>query len=207
MEWDSGAADLARAETLVDRVLAASRRYAFAHHIKGHVLLALRRWEEAILEYEAALALNHNLAPTLHGLGLCKLYAGSIGEVIPLMEQAIRLSPRDPRIGGHCYDLIGMAHLLQSQTDEAIVWLEKARSAMPGVPIFHSHLASVRALRGETDRAAAELDKARRLSSGDLLSSIAKIKADLGRTLSPKTRALCEATYFAGLRKARMPEE
>jgi adenylate cyclase len=203
---DSATADLARAETLVDRVLAAAPRYAFARHVKGHVLLALRRSEEAILEYEAALALNHNLAPALHGLAWCKLYAGSMGEVIPLVEQAIRLSPREPGIG-HCHDLIGTVHLLQARTDEAIVWLEKAHSAMPGVPIFHSHLASAYALRGETDRAAAELDEARRLSGGDLLSSIAKIKAALGRSLSPKTCALYDATYFAGLRKAGMPEE
>jgi len=43
------------------------------------------------------------------------------------MEQAIRLSPRDPWIG-HLYYLIGTVYLLQSHTDEAIVWLEKARS-------------------------------------------------------------------------------
>jgi len=105
---DSSTADLARAETLVDQVLAASSRNAFAHYVKGHVLLALKRWEEAIPEYEAALALDHNLVAALHGLAWCKLYAGSIGEVTPLVEQAIRLSPRDPGIG-HCYDLIGTA--------------------------------------------------------------------------------------------------
>jgi adenylate cyclase len=201
---DSGAADLARAETLIDQVLAASRRYAFAHHIKGHVLLALKRWEEAILEYEAALALNHNLAPALHGLALCRLYIGSIGEVIPLMEQAIRLSPRDPGIG-HCHDLIGTVHLLQSHIDEAIVWLEKARSAMPGAPIFHSQLASAYALSGDTERAATELAEARRLSSDGRYSSLARLRTVMG--LAPKIRALIEATYFAGLRKAGMPEE
>jgi TolB-like protein/class 3 adenylate cyclase/Flp pilus assembly protein TadD len=201
---DSGAADLARAETLIDQVLAASRRYAFAHHIKGHVLLALRRWEEAILEYEAALALNHNLAPALHGLALCRIYTGSIEEVIPLMEQAIRLSPRDPGIG-HCYDLIGTVHLLRSHIDEAIVWLEKARSAMPGAPIFHSQLASAYALSGDAEHAATELAEARRLSSDDRYSNLARLRTVMG--LAPKIRTLIEATYFEGLRKAGMPEE
>jgi len=150
------AADLARAETLVNQVLAASPRYGFAHHVKGHVLLALKGWEEAIPEYEAALALNHNLVAALHGLAWCKLYAGSIEEVTPFVEQAIRVSPRDPGIG-HCYDLIGTVHPLQSHIDEAVVWLEKARSAMPGVPIFRSHLAAAYALSGKTERASAEL--------------------------------------------------
>jgi hypothetical protein len=125
--------------------------------------------------------------------------------VIPLEEQAIRLGPRDPGIA-YRYGLIGLVHLLQSRTDEAIVWLEKARGAVPTVPFHHSHLASAYALRGETERAAAELAEARRLSGGDLFSSIAHLKG-LRLRLVPKVRALFEATYFAGLRKAGMPEE
>jgi tetratricopeptide (TPR) repeat protein len=82
---DSAAVDLARAEGLVDQALAASPRYALAHLVKGHVLRAQGRWEAAIPEYEAALALNHNLVAGLTNLGWCKLYAGSIEEVTPLV--------------------------------------------------------------------------------------------------------------------------
>jgi hypothetical protein len=98
--------------------------------------------------------LNPNMVLAFTRLGWCKLYAGSINEVIPLVEQAIRLSPRDPGIGGWYY-LIGTVHLLQSRTDDAIVWLEKARSATPTVPLQRSRLASAYALRSETERAAA----------------------------------------------------
>jgi hypothetical protein len=98
--------------------------------------------------------------------------------------------------------------LLQSRTDEAIVWFEKARSAMPTAPLHHSRLAAAHALRGETERAAAELAEARRLDGGDLFSSIARLKAHPGVWWGvPKTRALFEATYFSGLRKAGMLEE
>jgi tetratricopeptide (TPR) repeat protein len=204
---ESAAADLARAEGLVDLALAASPRGALAHFAKGHVLRAQKRWEEAIPEYEAALALNQSWVAALICLGWCKLYSGSIEEVSPLVEQAIRLSPRDSLIG-ICYCLIGTVHLLQSRTNEAIVWLEKARSAMPTVPLHRSRLASAYALRGETVRAAAELAEARRLDRGDLFSSIAHLKAFPGPWCGvPKTRALWEATYFAGLRQAGMPEE
>jgi adenylate cyclase len=204
---DSAADDLARAEGLVDRALTASPRYALAHHVKGHVLRAQNRWQEAIPEYEAALALDHNWTRAFTNLGWCKLYTGSIEEVTPLVEQAIRLSPRDPDIGV-CYYLIGTVHLLQSHTDEAIVWFEKARSALPTLSFPRSRLASAYALRGETQRAAAELAEARRLEGGNLFSSIAHVKAFPGAWLGvPKTRALYEATYFAGLRKAGMPEE
>jgi adenylate cyclase len=202
---DSAVADLARAEGLVDQALATSPRNAHAHFVKGNVLLAQRRWEEAIPEFETALAFDRNMAGALKELGRCKLFIGSIDEVIPLVEQAIRLSPREPSIG-NWYILIGTVHLLQSRTDEAIVWLEKARSAVPTERVVHGRLASAYALRGESERAVAELGEARRLVGGDLFSSIAHLKAG-GYFGGPKTFALYEATYFAGLRKAGMPEK
>jgi len=114
------------------------------------------------------------------------------------------LSPRDPLIG-YWYYAIGTVHLLQSRTDEAIIWLEKARSAIPSYSLVRS-LASAYALSGETERAAAELAEARRLSPDDRFSSIARLRAS-GSGGTPKTRALYEATYFTGLRKAGVPEE
>jgi tetratricopeptide (TPR) repeat protein len=204
---DSAAADLARADELIDRALAASPRYALAHVVKGDAMRARNRCEEAILEYESALASNSNMPAALNGLGSCKLFAGSIDEVIPLIEQAIRLSPRDPQIGTW-YDVIGTVHLLQSRTDEAIVWFEKGRSAAPAKPFNHFHLAAAYALGGDLDRAATELAEARRLRGEGSFPSIAKIKTSaLWRSLSPKTRALFEATELSGLRKAGMPEE
>jgi hypothetical protein len=78
---------------------------------------------------------------------------------------------------------------------------------MPASPFHHSHLASAYALRGETERAAAELAEARRLDAGDRFSSIAHVKADRWRWCVTKICDMLEATYFAGLRKAGMPEE
>jgi adenylate cyclase len=201
---DSVAADLARAETLVDQALAASPLFWYAHYVKATVLRAQNRCEEAVPQFETALTLDRNSPGILTGLGWCKLYTGSIDEVIPLEEQAIRLSPRDPNLG-YRYLLIGTVHLLESRTDEAIVWLEKGRGGMPAVPILHSRLAAAYGLRGDSERAAAELAEARRLN-GDLYSSIAHVKTS-GYFGAPKIRALYEATYFAGLRKAGMPEE
>ena len=202
---DTRTSDLERAEALVGQALAASPRSPYVHYVKGAVLRAQNRWEDAIPEYEAALASNHNFVGALNGLGWSKLFAGSIEEVIPLVEQAIRLSPRDPGIGFRYYQ-IGTVHLLQLRIDQAIVWFEKARSAIPGIPQVHGRLASAYALRGANERAAMELAEARRLSAGDLFSSIAHLRAG-GFWGSSKTRALFEATYFAGLRKAGMPEQ
>jgi TolB-like protein/Tfp pilus assembly protein PilF len=173
---DSAAVDLTRAEDLAGQALAPSPRSAYAHYVKGRVLRAQNRWEEALPECEIALALNPNLVGALSGLGWCKLYAGSVDEVIQLVEQAIRLSPRDPGIG-NWYLAIGTVHLLQSRANKAIVWLEKARSAMPAASFHHSRLASSYALRGDTERAAAELAQARRMSGDDRYSNLALLKA------------------------------
>jgi hypothetical protein len=97
-------------------------------------------------------------------------------------------------------------HLLQSHIDEAIVWSEKARSANPGHPSPHAYLASACALKGDTERAAAELAEARRRSGDDRFSSLSRLKA-VGYFGVPKVQALHETTFFAGLRKAGMPEE
>jgi hypothetical protein len=65
---------------------------------------------------------------------------------------------------------------------------------------------SAYSLKGEIERAAAELAEARRLKGAGSFSSIARLRAG-GLGAAPKIRALVEATYFAGLRKAGMPEE
>ena len=202
---DSPATDIVIAEGLVERALAASPRSPLAHFAKGQVLRAQHRSEEAILEYEMAIAFNRNWPIAYAQLGRCKFYTGSIEEMIPLLEQAIRLSPRDGEIG-QWFFRIGVVHLVQSRIDEAIVWLEKARSAMPAHPLPHAHLASAYALKGDNERAAGALAEARTFSADDRYSSIAHLKA-VGDFGVPSVRALYEATYFAGLHKAGVPDE
>jgi adenylate cyclase len=203
---DMAAADILRAERLAGQGLAASPRNPLAHYAKGQVLRAQGRPGEAIPEYETAVASDHNWVNAYSALGYCKLYSGLIDGVIPLVEQAIRLSPRDPEIG-NCYFRMGQVHMVQSRTDEAIVWLEKARSANPRHPQFHAYLASAYALKGETERAAVELAEARRLSGDDRYSSIARLKDTTIYLGVPEALALFETTFFAGLYKAGMPEE
>jgi TolB-like protein len=201
----SAAADLMRAETLADRGLMAIPGMALAHYAKAQVLRAQQRFEEAISEYETVLTLNRNWVHAIAALGYCKFITGSIEAAIPAQERAIRLSPRDPKIWSFYY-WIGQAHLLDSRVDEAMLCFEKARSANPEHPLPHAYLASAYGLTGEPERAAVELAQARRLSGDDRYSSLARLRA-LGPFGVSKLRALFEATYFVGLRKAGMPEE
>jgi TolB-like protein/class 3 adenylate cyclase len=203
---DTARADIVRAEYLAMQALAAAPRSAYAHYAKGQVLRAQRRFGEAIPEYEIVLAFDPNWVMALFCLGQCKLFAGSIEETIPLTERAMRLSPREPH-GGNFYQQIGLVHLLQSHTGAAIQWLERTRSDRPAHPPTRAQLAAAYALNGEAERAAAELAEARKLSGDDRFSSLARLKAIVGYFGVPKIRVLFEATYFAGLRLAGMPEE
>jgi adenylate cyclase len=202
--------DIKRAGELATQAVKVWPRSALAHFAKAQVLRVQRRCNEAIPEYETVLALNRNWVGALADIGRCKIFVGPIEEAIPLLEQAIRLSPGDPGIAWW-YARIGQAHLLQSRIDEAILWFEKARTGNSGLWFVYAYLASACALKGDTDRAAEELAEARRLSGDDRFSSIARLKA-IGFFGTPEysggaIRALFEATYFAGLRKAGVPEE
>jgi TolB-like protein/DNA-binding winged helix-turn-helix (wHTH) protein len=202
---DTTAADMARAEALAGQAVAASPRSALAHMAQAMVLRAQNRFSEAIRAYDAVLTLNRNFVPAYANIAYAKLSAGSTEDAIPLLEQAIRLSPRHSDVGTW-YWAIGRAHLMEARVDQAVSWLEKGLSANPEVgPQPHAWLAAAYALNGEAERAATELAEARRLSGDDRYSSISRLKAVITR--EPKTRALLETTYFAGLRRAGMPEE
>ena len=201
----SAADDLRRAEDLANRALAAAPRRPSAHDVRAHVLRAQRRCAEAIAEYETVLALDHNAVRALAAIARCKIYIGPIEEAIPSLEQAIRLSPRDPSLG-NWYFRIGEAHLLQSHIDDAILWLERGKRAFPTWSGVRGYLASAYALKGDGEHAAAELAEARKLGGEGSWQSIARIRAGT-RYETPAMRARAEATFYEGLRKAGMPEE
>jgi len=198
-------ADIKRAGELAAEAVAASPSSALAHNAKAEVLRVQRQCAEAIPEYETAIALNRNWVAAIAAVGRCKIYIGSIDEGIAAQEHAIRLSPRDPSLW-IWYFRIGEGRLLQSRIDDAIRWLEKARNLNPGPGFAHAYLAAAYALRGEADHATAELAEARRLAGEGSFRNVASERART-RYEGQKIRALADATYYAGLRKAGVPEE
>jgi adenylate cyclase len=198
-----------RAEHLIDAALAGAPNNAAARYSKAQVLRLEGHCEAAIGEYEMAIALNPNRTNAYDMLGLCKLMACAIGDVIPLEERAIRLGFSDPFAGGY-YQLIGMAELFQSHVGQAISLFENARTAYATrqnewIVQAHSWLAAAYALNGETGRAADELAEARK--SSEYPASIAQYRRQAPRRSNPNVRALADATYFKGLRLGGLPEE
>jgi adenylate cyclase len=202
---DAGSTDLARAEHLLEDTRNSPRRRPLAHFTKGQILRAQNRHDAALPEYETTIALDRNSVPALAALGQCQFRAGLLDDAMAAQEQAIRLSPRDPYIANY-YWRIGMTYLLQSHMKQAVAWLEKARNANSRLAGPHAWLASAYALIGDKKLAVAELAESRRLSGDNRYASIGRFKSR-GFLGSPRTHELAETTFFAGLRKAGVPEE
>jgi adenylate cyclase len=195
--------DLHRAEQLAEQALAASPNSAPAHYAEAQVLRAQSRCDEAIPEYEAAIALDPSRVPAYAHVGWCKFLTGSVDKALPYFERVIRLSPSGPGIAPW-YGRMGVMQLLESHIDEAVLSLERAKSENARLPFVHAYLAAAYALKGQTERAHAELAEAQRLSNA--YSSLVNVEKSNWFD-DPKIRALAEATYFPALRKAGLSEE
>jgi adenylate cyclase len=201
---DSTAADLERAQALIIDAQFSSARASLVHFVKGQNLRAQCRFEAAILEYETAVALDRNAVKAFAALGQCRFLTGAVDEAIPAQMRALRLSPRDPNVANWFWR-IGMVRLLRTRIDEAILWLERAQSANSQLPGPWAWLAAAYALKADTERAGIALTEARRLSGDLRYSSIAEFIRSQGWAL--KTYALAQTTFFAGLRRAGVPEK
>jgi tetratricopeptide (TPR) repeat protein len=200
---DDPEVDLHRAEQLAGQALAAAPNYGLAHYAKGQVLRAQSRFKEAIPEYETSIALDPSRAPAYAHVGWCQFLTGSADDALPYFEHAIRLNPSGPGIAPW-YGRMGVVQLLESHIDAALASLEKASNENARLPFVHAYLAAAYALKGQPERAHAELAEAQRLSNA--YSSLANVEKSTWFD-NPKIRALAEATYFPALRKAGLSEE
>ena len=151
---------------------------SYVHFVKGRLLRIAQRCEEAIPEFEIALAANRNNPVALVEQSMCKyLTGGSDQEAIALTERAIRLSPRDPN-RWWWYTWIGYVHLLQSRVDEAIAWLEKGHTVSPRAHNPYFALAAAYGFKGERERARVDLAEAQRLIGSDRYSTVACVRVN-----------------------------
>jgi hypothetical protein len=113
-----------------------------------------------------------------------------------------RFSPRDPFMA-NWHMLIGTVHLLKSQIDEAILWLERALSANPALAFAHGHLVAAYALKGNIERAANELAEARRLSGDGRFTSLARLRAARSWGVRARRNRSAKARHRSASARAR----
>jgi adenylate cyclase len=176
-----------------DRSIELARDNIYAYTAKSMYLAISLRPNDGLRVADAGLVFNPNSA-YLYGIrGNAETYLRQFEQVRSDVEQAMRLSPRDPRIG-LWHNLMAGAEIGLGHFDAAIDEANKAIDA--GWRSFYSYqnLAAALALKGDIDQAKGPLAEARRLNPK------LSVKWLLG------TEPFLQPAFDA-LRKAGLPEE
>ena len=176
-----------------DRSIELARDNVWAYGVKSIYLNISRRPNDALRVANAGLALHSNDALLFAWRSAAESYLGQFEQAKSDVQQAMRLSPRDPRIG-NWHNLMADAEIGLGHFDAAI---EAASTAIDaGFRVFYPYLnlAAVHALKGDLEQAKARLAEARRLNP--------KLSV---KWLTARKPILQPA--FDALRKAGLPED
>jgi adenylate cyclase len=197
--------DKARAQQLLVEALERDDDNAQAHIALGTLHRYQNRVNESQIELERGLALDRNHAGGMQALGWTLIALGRPEAAIPYFQKAIRVDPHSTSLFLF-YAGLGNCQLLLGHVDEAVDALQRARAANPRIFYIHLLLAAALALQGDTDGANAALAEFLKLKPE--LNSLAKIRGAFPQFRgNPRTVALGEKTFEAGLRRAGLPEE
>jgi adenylate cyclase len=192
--WTTAATDYeAKILGQADRAIALAPDNMWAHNVKSLYLTSSQRPNEGLSAAEAGLAIKPDDPPLYRARGNAELVLGRYEQAISDVEHAMRLSPRDPRIGLWLVAL-GDAELGLGHVDAAVEEYHKAinvgwRAYQP----FRS-LAAAYALEGKMEEAASALAEARRINPELTLKW-------------QQTHSMNMPPLLDGLRKAGLPEE
>jgi tetratricopeptide (TPR) repeat protein len=146
------------------------------------------------------IALNPNFAPGHAQLGIVELELGRPEKVLPAVEKAMRLSPRDPSLGPWLA-FVGIAELHRGNTQDAISWLERAIDTGTPVALHRAYLASALALDGRVSEATEALAQLTREGSSATISSLRA-----GARSKEPPFLMQQELFFDGLRLAGLSE-
>lgn len=127
---------------------------------------------------------------------------GRAGETVTYVQQALRLSPRDPSLA-NWLSFIGRAEFYLGRDDAAIDSLLKAEVVNPRLSGIYLHLAAAYALTNRDTPARDALAQFEKLEPD---TTIAKVKAETQKMSDNPTFLKQRERLYDGLRKAGMPE-
>jgi adenylate cyclase len=197
-------ADIRRADELVSRALAISSDNYLGHCVKGQVLEAQQRFDQAILEAEHCLALNPSYVLGYFYLAVQNFFLGRPEKTLEYLEIGLGLSPRDPQTSLF-YLFKGWAYLQLRQYDQSVQWLRRTVAAGAQYPTAQLALASALALSGHDVEARDTIQHYLTLG-GTTTKTLAQFKEQRTRSSAPLFLDF-EQNFFDGLRKAGIPEE
>jgi tetratricopeptide (TPR) repeat protein len=143
------------AEAAAAKALSLAPEHPIAHLIMGMVLGFTNRAGLSIAEYDRALTLDRNLAGAHALIGQSKLLCGRGEETEAHVEEALRLSPRDPWAYAWLV-IVGLAKSVRGRPQEAIRWLRRSMESNRNYPLCRFLLAAALADVGQTDEARIE---------------------------------------------------
>jgi adenylate cyclase len=144
--------DLKVADDAIGRAVAIDPNIAQAYYAEGLLRRAQGQHNAALDAFSRALEFNPNLPRALAEKGNELILLGRPAEAPPLVEEAIRLSPRDPSLGGF-YWIIGRAHFVAGDYSGAIPWLRRAVALRPNDWFNQLYLVSAYALDQQQNEA------------------------------------------------------
>lgn len=171
-----GWAELATAAPIAERAALAAVRSdhedPWAHTALGSVYFSTRRLDDALSEFEQALALNPNFSVAQGYYALALSYAGRSSESYEAAQRAIRLSPRDPSLAIY-YGIAGYARFTERHYDEAIALAREAIRHRGDLTGAYRVLAVSAGMSGDTKLAESALTELRRTQPNISLAWIA----------------------------------
>jgi len=168
----------------------------WAHLALGYLAFAARQTDEAVHCFRTALDLNPNFAAAHGFIGWALAFDGRSEESIGHLQQAVRMSPRDP-LNGFFFAGLSAAHYLASRYAEAVEWARKAVQLRGGIFGGHRILCASLAQAGLMEEAREAMSQLRRLQPN---ISIAWIKQSVPYTRKPMIH------FLEGMRKAGLTE-
>jgi adenylate cyclase len=177
-----------------DRAIALAPSNPWNYSTKSVYLTATGRPKEGLRVADVEVAINPNYAAAYTYRSIAETALGQFEQAKSDVQQAMRLSPRDPRMGPW-HDYMAGAELGLGHFDAAIEEDNKAIDA--GYKVFwpYLNLAAAQALKGGIDEAKTALTEARRLNPK------LSVKWLVGR------KFVLRPSWIDALRKAGLPEE
>jgi TolB-like protein len=179
-----------------DRALALAPNNPWNYTVKSVYLTLTGRPKEGLRVEDAALAVNPNYASAYSYRAFAEVALGQFEQAKSDAQQAMRLSPRDPRMGAF-HDYMANAEFGLGHFDAAIE--ESSKAIDGGYKVFQTYLrlATAHALKGDIDEAKTAMAEARRLNP----------KLSVKWMLGDKYFSHFSQPWFDALRKAGLPEE
>ena len=142
---------LRRAEKALAEALKIDPTVAAAHLADGFIRRAKGDHQGALNAFDRAVQLDPNSARAYAQKANQLVMVGRPKEAPPLVLKAIALSPLDP-YAGTFYWVIGRAHFVMQNYDDAIVWLRKAVEVRPNVWYSRAYLLAAYAHLGRHEQ-------------------------------------------------------